>query len=140
VIETTEAVRAAMQAYRIAVRAGKAQKAQLEIAKAISTLPTQTEVDAFTRRVRISQGSQDPTLIDNVEYKTFEWVEGRGWSWTGTFITKDFLLATVAQATEVHIQHPNRDHYGTAVHFVLGDRKCRAATRDWALSETYLSS
>ena len=110
------------------------------IAGWITTLPTQAEVNDFTRQLRIDAGIQDVTLLPtDTTWTTRRRVDGV-YREDGPYET-DVLLNTLAEAEDVRIDWPSVTfHWGVAVTFVWGDETIIARSKDWRLTETYLSS
>lgn len=134
-IETT-ALRNALNAYFMAKRQGKAQKAALAVATAVTTLPTQAEVAEFTRRIRMAQGVQDVTMIQDGDYI----VHKSGDKGNSVKVNRAEIQRLVADATDVSIDFPAiHSHWGTSIHFTVNGVRHRAFSTDYQLTETYLS-
>jgi hypothetical protein len=109
-------------------------------AQAILELPTQAEVDDFTRQLRINAGVQDVALLPETTWTIVRTFPGRTPVETGRANTAA-LLSVLAASTSVSIDWPSVTfHWGVAVRYEQDGEAFIARSSDWQLTETYMSS
>jgi hypothetical protein len=110
------------------------------IAQALVELPTQAEVDDFTRAIRIDAGVQDVALLPESHWSIVRTFPGRTPVETGRANTVA-LTAILAASTNVSIDWPSVTfHWGVAVRYEQNGEAFIARSADYAMTETYMSS
>lgn len=110
------------------------------IAHYVIALATQAQVDEFTAELRRQAGVQDVALLPATDWDIFRPADLAAQRVSVTVGT-EVLRNTLADAEDVAISWPSVTfHWGVMVTFTWGDERIVARSKDYALTETYMSS
>lgn len=109
------------------------------IAETIVSLPTSQDVADFTRELRTRAGTQDVTMLPLTTWNVRRWENGNLVE-PETFDPNEFAKV-IRIAENIVIDWPSITfHYGVSVTFDLADGSYVAHSRDFRMTETYMSS
>lgn len=134
----TKAVRDAL--YEVSITKAPTKRAA-RVFDLLQTLPTQAEVTAFAAELRRRAGVQDVELLPETTWTLEARRGGKLIKLAGEETTTGVLRNTLADSEDITISWPSVIfHWGVMVTFTWGGVEYIARSKDYALTETYLSS
>lgn len=131
----TKAVRDAL--YEVSTIKAPTKRAA-RVFELIQKLPTQAEVTAFAAELRRRAGVQDISILPDTTWLVRETSAPHG---TGKNYVTGILQNTLRESEDVTISWPSVIfHWGVMVTFTWGGVAYVAHSKDYAMTETYMSS